>query len=271
MTRDNAGLVNTNTGEPGPNLEPADVIKCRECGGMVRRINKGHLTADRCVYTDPEQARTARDDKAHYKRADHPTTVADYKEKHPDAPTMSPALKARMAEANIDDRTSQRRRDMMRRVWRGESPSEAYDAIQHKYGVERSTLRADWADRESWIGRVFGLKDAEATVLSALAEKDEIRKRYRALATRAEDNNEIGEATRALKAADDNIDATVRHLRDLGRVASAGSSHTVEVKGAVDHNHRPAGAALDEATLRQIDEITGGDDEIIVDAEYEQR
>jgi len=272
MTRDNEGYVDPDTGNPGPNLEPSDVIKCRECGNMVRRVNRGHLQSDRCRYTDPKAVRTGKDDREDLLRPDHPETVGEYEEKYPDAPRLSPALRKDLRESAIDDEVSERRRELTRRMWRGEDPGDVYDRLEQKYDTPRGTLRYDWSTRSEWMGRVFGLEDAEAVVMEALAEKNEVRSRLKRLARRAEDTNDVSEAVRALKAADSSLDETIEHLRDLGRVASADSTHKVEVEGSVehDHTHGPAGDRLPDETLEQLDALTGGADADVVDAKFER-
>lgn len=270
MTRDNRDKIDPETGDPGPNLDPADVIQCRECGGMVRRVNHQHLTADRCKYTKPGEVRVGEDEREDLLREDHPTTVEEYQEKYPDAPVLSPREKAKLAKGNRDEETDERRREMLRRRWRGEDMSRIVDDLAEEYGVARNTVRKDWGRREGWIGRVFGLEDADAVVLESLAQKQDVRRRLLRVARRAEDQNDVNAAVRALKAVDANIDDTIEHQQELGNVERAATEHRVEVEGEVNHEHRhtDAGVGLDEDTLEQLDELTGGGEEVI-DAEYE--
>lgn len=269
MTRDNDGRVNTDNGEPGPGIEPADVIQCRECGGMVRRLNNQHLETDRCRYTKPEEVRVGEDDREDLLRQDHPDTVAEYKDKYPDAPVISPRERMKLAETNRDPDVDARRRELLKRRWRGESMTNIVESLANRHDVSENAIWTDWTDRDKWIGRVFGLEDAETVVVESLAQKQDVRERLMKVASRAEDQNEINAAVRALKAVDDNIDDTIEHQQKLGNVDQAASQHEVHVEGEVDHKHEPVGDGLDEDTLRQLDEMTGGEDEEVIDAEYE--
>lgn len=269
MTRDNDGKVNTDTGDPGPNLEPADVIRCRECTNMVRRVNSQHLQSDRCMYSAPEKVRTGKDEREDLLRPDHPTTVEEYKEKHPDAPVISPRQQMQLAEANRDEEVDGRRKEMLKRRWRGEAMTNIVESLANRYDVSEDTIWKDWSKRDQWISRVFGLEDAEAVVVEALAQKQDVRERLMGIARKAEDQNEISEATRALKAVDDNIDETIEHQQKLGNVDQAASQHEVHVDGDVSHEHKPVGDGLDRETLEQLDDMTGGDDEEIIDAKFE--
>ena len=153
MTRDNDDRIDPETGDPGPSIEPADVIECRECGRMVRRVNTQHLQTDRCMYTDPAEVRTGRDGREDLLRPDHPKTVAEYKEKYPDAPLMSPRERLKLAEANRDEEVDERRREMLRRRWRGREMGDIVSSLADSHGVTESALWKDWAKREEWIGR----------------------------------------------------------------------------------------------------------------------
>lgn len=271
MTKDNENKVDTSTGEPGPNIEPVDVIKCRECGGMVRRVNSQHLQSDRCMYTAPEKVRTGEEPRDDLLRPDHPTTVEEYKDQYPDAPVVSPREQMMLAEANRDDEVDNRRRELLKRRWRGEPMSNIVESLASRYDVTENAIWKDWTKRDQWIARVFGLDDAEAVVVESLAQKQDVRERLLNIARQAEDQNEISEAVRALKAVDDNIDETIEHQQKLGNVEKAASKHEVHVDGEVDHDHQheAVGDGLDEDTLRQLDDLTGGEDEEVIDAEFE--
>jgi len=272
MTRDNENKVNRDTGDPGTALEPTDVIQCRACKNMVRRVNTQHLTSDRCMYTDPQKVRVNRDLRDDLKRPDHPETVEEYKEMYPDAPLLSPRERMKLAEANRDEEVDERRREMLRRRWRGEEMGDIVTSLSDRYDVTRSALWKDWAKRDKWIARVFSLEDAEAVVVEALAQKQDVRNELMRVARRAEDQNEVNAAIRALKAVDDNIDETIDHQQKLGNVDQAASEHKVHVEGGVEHAHKheAVGDGLDEDTLRALDSMTGGDDEDIVDAKFEE-
>ena len=272
MTHDNSGRVNTDTGDPGPDLEPADVIKCRECGGMVRRVNTQHLGTDRCRYTQPEEVRSNRDEREDLLRPDHPETVREYKEKYPDAPVFSPRQKMVLAEANREERVDERRREMLKRRWRGEAMTDIVESLAERYDVTESMVWSDWQARGDWISRVFGLDDAEAVVVESLAQKQDVRERLLRVARQAEDEGDQSEAIRALKAVDRNIDDAIEHQQKLGNVDKAASEHRVHVDGGVDHDHEhelSPGEELGEETLEQLDGLTGGEGEEVVDAEYE--
>jgi len=280
MTEDNSGDAD-GVGNPGPDLEPADVIKCRECGNMVRRVNQEHLRTDRCRYVDTEEASVARYDKDDRLRKDHPETLDDYKEKYPDAPTVSPRLRQELAERASDEDVAQRRRELIRARWRGEEPGAVAERLAEKYGVAESTVKRDWRDRGEWIGRVFGVEDAEAVVLESIAQKKEVREQLLRLGQRAADTEDINAAVRAMKAADSNIDDTIEHLRKLGEVASAADEKRITVEGEVDvdHDHTDPGESLDEDTLEKLDALTtdadgggaggdGGDN--VINADYRE-
>lgn len=268
ITRDNDGRVNTNNGNPGPDVEPVDVIKCRECGNLVRRINTQHLQTDRCRYTQPEKVRVNRDDRDDLLRPDHPETLEEYKDKHPDAPVVAPRERMKLAEANRDPEVDSRRKEMLKRRWRGEPMTNIVESLARKNDVTENAIWKDWADRSKWIDRVFGLDDAEAVVVEALAEKTDIKEELRQMARRAEDQEQISEAIRALKAVDDNLDDIIDHQKDLTEVGDRARRQEVHVEGEVTHEHKP-GEDLDEETLKQLDELTGGEDEDVVDAEFE--
>lgn len=262
MTKDNEGRRN-DEGNPGPAIEPVDVIKCRECGHMVRRVNTQHLQTDRCTFVDQDKF----DDESQ-RRPNHPETVQEYKDKYPGAPIMSPREKMNLVEKNSNDETDQRRRELMRRRWRGEEMADIVKSLASKYDVTTNAIYKDWSDRERWLPRVFGIEDAEAVVTEALAQKQNVRERLLRVARRAEDTNEVNAAIRALKAVDKNIDDTIEHQRKLGEVASA--DQTVEVTGKVSHEHERLGDDLDEDELEAIDAITGGEDEEVIDAEFQE-
>lgn len=264
MTKDNMGRRN-DQGEPGVHMEPSDVIRCRECGGMVRRLNSQHLQTDRCMYVDQDKF-----DDPNQKRQDHPTTVQDYKQKYPDAPVMSPREKMNLVEQNSNPEVDNRRREMLKRRWRGEAMTDIASTLAANHGVSESTIRKDWSNRDDWIARVFGLADAESVVAEALAQKQDVRERLLGIAQQAERNQETAEAIRALKAVDSNIDSSIEHQQELGNVAKAASKHEVEVSGDVEHDHRhkAVGDDLDADQLEAIDAITGGEDEDVVDAEF---
>lgn len=266
MTRDNENMVDTSTGDPGPNLEPADVIKCRECGGMVRRVNSQHLQTDRCRYVNPEGVRVNRDEKDHQLRPDHPETVEEYKEKYPDAPVVSPRERVKLAETNRDPETDARRREIMRRRWNSENMTDIVEDLARRYDIEEDTIWKDWQRRDEWIDRVFGLEDSEAVIKEVLAQKHDVRQRLMNVYNRAQDQNEQNAAIRALKAVDKSLNDSV----DIHQtIADDEPSGDVRVEGEVTHTHRPAGDGLAEDTLRRLDEETGGGDEEIVDAQYE--
>lgn len=262
MTRDNDGRVDTSTGDPGPELEPADVIQCRECGSMVRRVNSQHLTSDRCVYTDPEEVRTG-DERPDLARPDHPETVEEYREKYPGAPVMSPRERMELSKSARDDEVDERRRELLRRRWNGESMTNIVESLADRYGVSEDTVWKDWTNRSDWIGVVFGLSDTEAVVQEALAQKRNVRERLMRLARRSEDENELNAAIRALKAVDANLNDTVEHememhemLEDRGIDPETGEPIDVESE---DVTGEQPGEDLSEETLRQLDEITGGE------------
>lgn len=241
-------------------LEPADVVRCRECGGLVRRVNEQHLETDRCKYGSVEARRHGDP------RPDHPDTVQGYKEKHPDAPVMSPREKRKLASANEDPEVTERRKELMRRRWRGDSMSRIVESLANRYGVEESTIWADFRDRENWIRRVFGLVDAESAVVEALAQKEQIRSELRNIASRAKNQNELRAATAALKEVNSSLDKDVEHRRE---VAEAATPDQTEVSGEVTVTHRTdPGSDLDEETLENLDRLTGGAGEEIVDAEF---
>ena len=259
MTKDNEGRRN-DMGDPGTALEPADVIQCRECGNMVRRVNTQHLQTDRCRFTDQDEFH--REDKL---RPDHPETIEEYREKHPGAPVLSPREKIKLAEVNHSREADQRRKEILKRRWRGDQMTRIVEDVAAKYDVSESTVWSDWSRREKWISRVFGLEDAEAAVVEALAQKQDVRERLLSLARRAEDQNEVGEAIRALKAVDSNIDEAIEHQQRLGNVEQAASQHEVHVR-----HSDGVGSGLDEDTLRQLDELSGGEDEEVIDAEFRE-
>lgn len=270
MTKDNEGKRNKE-GEPGPNMEPSDVIRCRECGGFVRRVNTQHLRSDRCKYAGSvDEITTADGYREDLLRPDHPETTAEYKEMYPDAPVINPRERAELAEKARDEEASERRRELIKRRWRGEKMGKIKESLAEKYDASTRTITRDWRNREEWIGPVFGLEDADAVVLESLAQKQDVRERLLRIARQAEDQQEISQAIRALKAVDDNIDETIDHQQNLGKVAQATSKHKVEVEGEVDHRHEAVGDDLDEETLKQLDDITGGDDEEVIDAEFQE-
>jgi hypothetical protein len=275
VTKDNSDRVDTDTGDPGPDLEPSDVVKCRECGGMVRRVNTQHLGSDRCRFTQPKKVRSGegiREERSDLLRPDHPETVEEYKDKHPDAPIVSPRQKEMLAEANREERVDERRREMLKRRWRGEAMTDIVESLADRYEVSESMVWNDWQARGDWISRVFGLDDAEAVVVESLAQKQDVRERLLRVARQAEDKDDANEAIRALKAVDRNIDDTIEHQQKLGNVDKAASEHKVHVDGGVEHDHDhelSPGEQLGEETLEQLDGLTGGEGEEIVEAEFE--
>lgn len=270
MTRDDSGEVD-DRGDPGSNLDAAEVIICQECNNVVRRVNSQHLQSGRCRYTYRDTPH-----KEEYKREDHPETVEDYKDKHSDAPVISPAERKRIKSQNSSEEADERRREMMERRWNGEDMSRIKESIANKHDVTPRTVRRDWANRDEWIGRVFGIEEAETIVAESLAQKKDIRRRLMRAASQAEHQEELGHMVRALKAVDDNIDDMIDNLTETGLIEGAVERHEVALEGKVEHEHRTgdAGEELDEATMRDLDALTGGDDdepiEEVVDAEYRE-
>lgn len=268
MTRDNDGNV-TEEGNPGKNIQPSEVIRCRECGNLVRRVNTQHLQADRCVF----KTRGEGVDKENHRREDHPLSVDEYKEKYPDAPVMAPAERRAIAEQNASEEADERRREMMTRRWNGEDLTEIKKSIADKYGVAARTVRHDWESRSKWIGRVFGLEEAEAVVAEALAQKQDVRRRLMRAASRAEHEQEFDDMIKALKAVDQNIDDTIENLSETGMIEGAIDRKEIRVEGSVEHEHsaEDPGEGLDESTLRDLDALTGSDgEEAVVDAEFRE-
>lgn len=269
MTADNSGLRDAD-GNPGRDVAPADVVMCRECGNLVRRVNKQHLLSARCRFTAPPEERwTDEGPDEDRLRDDHPETVAEYKEMYPDAPVMSPAEREKLSDINRSEEADERRRELARAKWSGETLGECAGRIAEKHGVSESRVRSDWADRSEWMGRAFGLDDAEAVIMESLAHKKDLRESFGRLARKAEDSEEISEAIRALKAKDDNVDEMIQHQMDLNDLRAPDKTE-VTVSGSVDHEHRAVGDGLDEDTLASIDAITGGGPDGAVDVEFRE-
>lgn len=268
MTRDNDNKRDFN-GNPGPNIDPVDVIKCRECGSMVRRVNNQHLQTDRCRYAYPEKVRTGNDEREDIRRDNHPETVEEYKTKYPDAPVISPRDQMELAQTNRREETDQRRKEMVKRRWYGENMTDIVSSLAQKHDVTESTIWKDWSNRDQWLPRVFDLGDAEHVVLEALAQKQDVVQRLNRLARTAETQEELDTARMALKSVGDELSDIVNMQMDLGNIDKAATKHQVEVEGDIEHRHEPVGDRLSEDTLKQLDEITDGDDEEIIDAQYE--
>ena len=259
MTRDNEGKTAGN-GEPAPELQPDDVIKCRECSGLVRRINNQHLQTNRCMYTDPEGKNTH----DHKLRPDHPETVDEYKQKYPDAPVMSPAERLKYSRRASNEEVDKRRREMMQRLWNGEDLSEIAGHLAEKYGCSESRIHADYSERGDWLTRVYGMEEAEAIMAQGMAQKKEVRQKLMRIANRAESENELKTAIKALKAVDSSVEDELDMHMEMGKIAQEGDDAEV-AHDAV----RPGGDAETEE-LEAIDEITGGEGEEIVDVDFEE-
>lgn len=275
MTRDDSGNYDESTGDPGGDLQPRDVIKCRECGGLVRRVNHQHLVSDRCKYTKPEDVRTGKAEREDLLRPDHPTTTQEYKEMYPDAPVMAPTQSKMLSEAAKDPEVRDRRQSLLRRRWRGEPMTDIVESLADKHGVAERTIWDDWRNREDWLPELFGLGNAEAVVVESLAQKKDVRERLLKIANRAETMDEHDTARKALKAVDANIDKTIEHQQNLGEVEQAATKHEVEVSGEISHE---PGADLDDDTVEALDAITGGGDgggdggggEGVIDADFRE-
>lgn len=261
MTKDNNGETSYN-GEPAPELQPKDVIKCRECGGLVRRVNNQHLQTNRCMYVG-EEGKNTHD---WNERPDHPETVAEYKEKYPDAPVMSPKERMNLAEQAASEEADQRKKEMLKRRWRGERMTDIAEALADKYDCAESTIRADYARRGEWLGRVFGIEDTEAMIAEGMAEKKQVRQRLMRIAGRAESENELKTAIQALKAVDSSVEDEMDTQMELSDLATSKTEHHVRV----EHDAVRPGDEADAEELAAIDEITGGADEEIIDADFEE-
>lgn len=269
MTRDNAGRTDGSwrPGEPGKALEPADVVGCRECGGLVRRVNNQHLRSDRCRLIRPDKG-TEEDNL----RSDHPTTVAGYREKHPDAPVMAPRERLKLSEANADPEVDERRRELVKSRWQGEDMGSIVGRLSERYGVSENAVWRDWTRREEWLPRVFGIDDAHTAVMEAIARHGDVLDRLDRLARRAESQSEVEEARRVYKevakATKDQADLLLSATERMGE-AGAPQSASLRVSGRIEHEHRNSrgapGEELDDETLREVDDLTGGE---VVDAEF---
>lgn len=265
MTRDNAGRTNDwRDGEPGKALAPADVVSCRECGGLVRRVNNQHLRSRRCKLKDPdgeERERNLRDD--------HPTTVAEYKEKHPDAPLVSPREKRQLSKANADPEVSARRRELVKARWRGEQMGDIVERLADQYEVSENTVWRDWTRRGEWIERAFDIEDADAAMVEVIARHEDAIDRMDRLSRRAESQGDVSEARRTLEKV---MGALGKHADLVDNIRESADemglpSGRVEVSGTVEHEHRGApGEELDDEILQALDE-EGGE---VIDARFRE-
>lgn len=267
MTRDNAGRTNDwRAGEPGKALAPADVIECRECGGLVRRVNNQHLRARRCRLKDPD----GDPDNERNQREDHPTTVSDYKEKHPGAPVVSPREREELSRRYADPETDARRREIVRSRWSGERMTAIVERVAEQHGVAETTVWRDWVRRDEWLPRVFDIDDTSTKLVEILARQDDVIGRLERLAARAESQGDTDEARRILaevrKALSDQF-GNVADFRERAGEAGVSGRASVEVSGRIEHEHRGApGEELDDETLADIDRLV--EDGEVVDAEY---
>lgn len=256
MTRDRQGRYHPDTGDPGPDLEPEDVIKCRECNSLVRRINHGHLTSDRCRYTDPEDVRVNREDRDDLLRHDHPETIEEYREKYPDAPLMSPAEKMKLAKANEVAEVTERRRELLSARFTAEPMKDIVERLSEKHGVAESTIRSDWAHRRDWLARVLDAGELEVKVLELMAEREHNKKVHRRLARKAEDQNQLGIAIQAIREAD----AIAEDMVDTYAEWSREDRDEIDVESTIEE---APGEELDEETLAHLDELTGAPGETV--------
>lgn len=248
--------------KPAPvNPEPEDVIQCRECGNMVRRVNQQHLRTDRCRYVDTDEVSVNRHEKDHLLREDHPETVDAYKEKYPDAPVISPRERQKLARASVDEEADRRKRELLQRRWRGDDLNTIVDELSDEFGVAEGTIRADWSKRNEWIDRVFGLEDAEAVVAEALARQTDVADRLDRLASRALSEGDIGEARRTLSELANVLDDISDRQMELADLGEAVSEHRVSVEGRVDHEHHAEeiGSDLSPDERQALDDITSED------------